>query len=85
MFCDVGIPLLMRRFPTYRHTLAACNAETSRSFTQVEQAAHHTDHALVGAMMARSWGVEPLLCQAIRLHHDYAIFQDPKVPMWLRA
>ena len=46
----------------------------------LEQAIHHTDHALVGAMMARSWGVSANLCLAICLHHDYAIFLDIKVP-----
>jgi HD-like signal output (HDOD) protein len=80
LFCDVGIPLLMQRFPDYGQTLQACNTEVTLSFTEVEQARHHTDHALVGAMMARSWGISPALCLAIRLHHDYAVFHDPKVP-----
>jgi HD-like signal output (HDOD) protein len=80
LFCDVGIPLLMQRFPDYGQTLQACNTEATLSFTAAEQARHNTDHALVGAMMARSWGLSPVLCQAIRLHHDYAMFHDPKVP-----
>jgi len=80
LFCDVGIPLLMQRFPNYGATLQAANAERQRSFTEVEQDAHQTDHALIGALMARSWGVSQTVTLAIRLHHDYAIFQDPKVP-----
>lgn len=80
LFCDVGIPLLMQRFPDYSQTLIACNSEAGLSFTEVEQASHHTDHALIGAMMARSWGISPMVCLAIRLHHDYAVFHDPKVP-----
>jgi HD-like signal output (HDOD) protein len=80
LFCDVGIPLLMQRFPGYGATLQAANAEKLRSFTEVEQDAHQTDHALIGALMARSWGVSQTVTLAIRLHHDYAIFQDPKVP-----
>jgi putative nucleotidyltransferase with HDIG domain len=80
LFCDVGIPLLMQRFPDYGATLQAANAEQQRSFTEVEQDAHQTDHALIGALMARSWGVSQRVTLAIRLHHDYAIFQDPKVP-----
>ena len=50
------------------------------SFTEVEQAAHQNDHALIGALMALSWGVSQTVCLAIRPHHDYAVFQDPKVP-----
>lgn len=80
LFCDVGIPLLMQRFPNYGKTLQAANGEAERSFTDVEQAACDTDHALVGALMARSWGVSQTICLAIRLHHDYAVFRDPKVP-----
>jgi HD-like signal output (HDOD) protein len=80
LFCDVGIPLLMQRFPDYGKTLKACNDEPARSFTEVEQAELQTDHALIGAIMARSWGISQTVCMAIRLHHDYAIFRDPRVP-----
>ncbi len=80
LFCDVGIPLLMHRFPDYGRTLGACNEEPKLSFTEVEQSKHQTDHALLGALMARSWGLSKDLCLAIRLHHDYAVFQDRQVP-----
>ncbi len=80
LFCDVGIPLLLQRFPDYGRTLQAANGEPAGSFTHIEQQAHDTDHALVGALMARSWGVSQTICLAIRLHHDYAVFHDPKVP-----
>lgn len=80
LFCDVGIPLLMQRFPGYGKTLQACNAEVDRPFTAPEQDAHQTDHALVGALMARSWGVSQTVCLAIRTHHDYAIFRDRHAP-----
>lgn len=80
LFCDVGIPLLMNRFPTYTQTLMAANTDRERSFTAVEQAAHNTDHALIGALMARTWCLAPSVALAIRLHHDYEVFLDPKVP-----
>jgi HD-like signal output (HDOD) protein len=79
LFCDVGIPLLMNRFPDYITTLKAANTERQASFTAIEQARHNTDHALVGAMMARSWGLPPTIVLAIRLHHDYAVFLDSKI------
>lgn len=79
LFCDVGIPLLMNRFPDYITTLKAANTETQLSFTEVEQSHHNTDHALVGAMMARSWGLPSTVVLAIRLHHDYAVFLDSKI------
>ena len=80
LFCDVGIPLLMNRFPNYLDTLKAANVDAERSFTAVEQAAHNTDHALIGAMMAKTWALPPTVSLAIRMHHDYAVFLDPNVP-----
>lgn len=76
LMCDVGIPLLMQRFPDYGQTLKTCNDDMSRSFTEVEQAAHGTDHAMIGGLMARSWGIADSVCLAIRLHHDYTVFRD---------
>lgn len=80
LFCDVGIPLLMQRFPDYGQTLTLANADAEKTFTDIEQERHNTDHALVGAMMARSWGLSTTVSLAIRLHHDYAVFRDPKIP-----
>lgn len=80
LFCDVGIPLLRNRFPTYVETLKLANMDDQRSFTAVEQAAHNTDHALIGAMMAKAWSLPQAVSLAIRLHHDYEVFLDPKVP-----
>ena len=80
LFCDVGIPLLMQRFPNYGATLKACNEEKIKSFTDIEHEHHNTDHALIGAIMARSWGISKSLCLAIRLHHDYSVFLDPAIP-----
>lgn len=80
LFCDVGIPMLMHRFPDYVGTLKVANADKTRSFTAIEQAAHHTDHGLVGALMAKTWGLSPTVALAIRLHHDYEVFLDPSVP-----
>ena len=80
LFCDVAIPLLITRFPSYLETLTVAHGEMERSFTEVEHANHHTDHALIGAIMAKSWGLPLNVSLAIRLHHDYNIFLDPKVP-----
>jgi HD-like signal output (HDOD) protein len=80
LFCDVGIPMLLHRFPGYRDTLQQAQEDHERAFTAVEQQAHHTDHSLIGALMVKSWGLNPHVALAIRLHHDYAVFLEPKVP-----
>lgn len=60
-------------------TLKAANGERDRAFTEVERAAHRTDHATIGALVARSWGLPRPVCDAIRLHHDYDVFQNAAV------
>jgi HD-like signal output (HDOD) protein len=79
LFCDVGIALLMQRFPDYGTTLRVANQSETQSFTAVEQAAHKTDHTCVGALVARAWGLPKQVGEAIRLHHEYAIFHDPAI------
>jgi HD-like signal output (HDOD) protein len=74
LFCDVGIPVLLQRFhaPSYRVTLAEANLGYL-PFTEVERARHGTDHAVVGAALARTWGVCEDIVEAVCLHHDYRV------------
>lgn len=85
LFLDVGIALLMLRplTPPYLNTLSLAN-ESSEPFTQIERERHGTDHALVGAAMARSWGVSQTVQLAVRLHHEYQRLPDPAMPKVLR-
>ena len=80
LFCDVGILLLLPRFAGYAQTIERAAQSTDHTFTEVEQAAHKTDHALVGALVARTWGLSTAVCQAIRLHHDPVALADPETP-----
>ncbi|HEX5388561.1 MAG TPA: HDOD domain-containing protein [Burkholderiaceae bacterium] len=43
-------------------------ARQDRSFTQTENANHRTDHAVVGAIVARTWRLPQPVAIAIRLH-----------------
>lgn len=79
LFCDVGIALLMRKFPTYIDTLMYANGAQAEPFLVVEDTRHGTNHAVVGAMVARTWGLSDTVVQAIRLHHDYDAFNDASV------
>lgn len=90
LFVDMGIPVLMKRFkgetPSYVDTLSHAN-ESAELFTAVERQHHAADHALVGTLMARSWGVSQTVQLAIRMHHDYAAWRDgaPKAVLELMA
>lgn len=80
LFCHVGIPVMMQGVKGYEGTLMEAMARQDRSFTQTENAAHRTDHAVVGAIVAKTWRLPPIIAIAVRLHHDFTIFKDAAVP-----
>jgi HD-like signal output (HDOD) protein len=76
LFCHVGIPILLMGVKGYAGTLAEALARQDRSFTQTENTAHKTDHAVVGAIVAKTWRLPPVVALVVRLHHDFSILQD---------
>jgi HD-like signal output (HDOD) protein len=76
LFCDIGVPLLHEKFPTYTDTLAVANADEVKNFTEIEDQHHTTNHAAIGSLMARTWGLPEQVHAAILLHHDYAVLRD---------
>ncbi len=75
LFRDCGIPILMQRFPEYRDTLKLA-AGDDRPMPAVEDERHGTNHATVGYMVARSWGLSDAICQSILHHHDIDMIND---------
>ena len=73
LFKDCGIPLLARRFADYSETLRLA-ATTDRSLVDVENERHHVSHTLVGSILAQTWQLPDLVCDAIRDHHRFALF-----------
>jgi HD-like signal output (HDOD) protein len=53
LFCDIGIPLLLERFPDYQETLVLAGNDVNEKFTAIEQKRHSTSHTSIGALMAR--------------------------------
>jgi HD-like signal output (HDOD) protein len=80
LFSDLGIPMLLQRFDDYAQTLQLANESGEQSFTLVEEQRHHTNHAVIGALLARNWSLSADMVMAIRLHHDYSIFEQNQVP-----
>ncbi|TWI66237.1 HD-like signal output (HDOD) protein [Pseudoduganella lurida] len=85
LFCDIGIPLLMDRFDDYRDTMAAAEADEARGFTAVEDERHSTNHAAIGCLLARNWGLSPDVSWAILHHHDYDVLDDPATDDAIRS
>jgi HD-like signal output (HDOD) protein len=76
LFCDIGVPLLMSRFPDYAGTYAAASNDPVNCFTAIEERQHQTNHAAIGCLLARNWGLSSDVSWAILLHHDYAVLED---------
>jgi HD-like signal output (HDOD) protein len=70
---DCGIPLLVQRFAHYKDVLKATNAASTRCFTHVEDDAVQTNHAVIGCILARAWGLPATVSDAVLCHHDYAV------------
>ena len=84
LFRDCGIPVLLGRFPEYENVLkSACN-DASHSFTEIENAAQPTNHAMVGCILAQNWWLPDEICLAIRNHHNLAALKSDKLPILSR-
>lgn len=77
IFHDVGIPILMQRFPEY------CSVISTRpgSWLMVgeEDRTFNVDHSSIGYLMARHWRLPDLIADAILYHHSIPEIQAPPV------
>lgn len=89
LFAHVGQPVMLQSLRGYGSTIAEALARRDRSFVETENANHRTDHAVVGALVARVWQLAPTVVSAIRLHHDLALLGagdvDPEVKTLVAA
>lgn len=85
LFCHVGLPIMLQSIKGYEGTLVEAAARQDRSFTETENAVHRTDHAVVGALVSRTWLLPQTITMAVRLHHDFTCLTDGRVPPGVRA
>ena len=85
LFMHVGLPILLQGLRGYAGTLTEAMARQDRSFTETENAVHRTDHAVVGAIVARTWHLPPVIAFAIRLHHDFHVLDVNTIPTEVRT
>ncbi len=76
LFCHVGVPVLLQSVRGYGATMVEAGARIDRPYIATENANHRTDHAVVGALLARAWHMASQLMLAIRLHHDLISLGD---------
>lgn len=84
LFIHVGIPVMLQGVRGYSGTLVEAMARQDRTFIQTENAAHRTDHAVVGAIVAKTWRLPAIVAYAVRLHHDFSVLTDGGVDMEVR-
>ena len=85
LFCHVGIPIMMQGLRGYSGTLAEALARQDQSFTETENLAHRTDHAVVGAIVARTWRLPVTVTHAVRLHHDFTVLAESGIAPTVRT
>ena len=73
LFHDAGQILMHQRFGSYAKMLKF-SAEPDQNIIQLENASYHTDHMLIGALLARAWGLPKSIRNAISRHHDLDVF-----------
>jgi len=76
LFCHVGMPVMLQSLRGYGGTLVEAHARIDQSFVATENANHRTDHAVVGALVARVWKLAPEVMVALRRHHDLDMLGD---------
>ena len=59
LFCHVGMPVLLQSVRGYGATMVEAAARIDRSYVATEDANHRTNHAVVGALTVRAWGLPP--------------------------
>lgn len=72
LFRDAGMAVMTLKFPDYRQTMHAACQEPEAAFTDVEQAKHQLNHAVIGAKLAESWQLPEDMHRAILFHHAIA-------------
>jgi HD-like signal output (HDOD) protein len=79
LFHDSAMPVLIQHIAGYQDTLKHLMGADWENFTTLEDQRHNTNHAVVGGMLAKNWGLPEHICVAIGLHHDITIFSSDSV------
>lgn len=69
VFHGCGVPILMQRFPDYGANLHVDTATCWPSILE-EDKLYGVDHANIGYLVARHWGLPDFVCKAILYRHD---------------
>ena len=80
LFRDLGSAVLICKFDDYDEASRA-SAESGSNIAAAEKARFGTDHAVIGAGLARDWQLPEEMIEAILWHHADEIFERDKRPI----
>lgn len=69
LFQNAAVPVLMQHFSTYAELYAGAGEHGDR-LVALEREHFHSDHAVVGWLLARNWGLPAKIASAIQHHHN---------------
>jgi HD-like signal output (HDOD) protein len=70
LFRDCGMPVMLQKFRIYEDIFDGSALAPGEPVLEIENERYATNHARVGAQLARSWHLPESLCLAILHHHD---------------
>lgn len=76
LFQDIGIPLLLQKFPQYLKVLAFAHGQNKHSLANVEQHYFQINHCDTGQFVCQSWYLPDHISTVIKHHHDWALITD---------
>jgi len=85
LFRDAGSAVLIGRFDDYDAYAASAHADSGPNLTELEQARFGTDHAVIGAVLARDWALPEDMADAILWHHADFVLDMAERPIADRA
>ena len=70
LFRDCGMPVMQQKYPIYADIFDGSALSPGEPVVEIENERYGTNHARIGAQLARSWQLPEALCFAILHHHD---------------
>lgn len=77
LFHDAAVPIMMRRFDAYAALFDEAE-RTGGNLYAIERENFPCSHDVVGALLARNWGLPANISQAIRFHHEPDVYNLPE-------
>jgi HD-like signal output (HDOD) protein len=81
LFRDVGTAVLICKFADYDDVLIRAEGAPTARITALEQGRYGTDHAVIGAVLARDWQLPEEMSEAVLWHHAEFVFELDDCPI----